>query len=279
MLFMNYTEVNPVNSNGSDYSVCMWFKKVFDMEFGVITTSGRQKTYKAVKPSDYIEVEGWLTEHEKTITDRLENHNRIEVISPTGTGKTVLINKLAEKNKTLIVVPYNSQLVNYNGCNVLGPDIKFDYGRSNVGVVDQCVKYINRLDESWTIIIDETHLLTDDEWRKAYTTLNYKIQQFKGKVIGFTATSAVEDEIAGYEDKLVFYKDRKQLYAKWYDVKWPVSQIHKFINEDRRTIVFSDAHNRILYHNWIMKHGTGSTACLRFDMQHKKLFKRTIEEQ
>ena len=279
MLFMNYTEVNPVNSSGNNYSVCMWFKKVFDKEFSVITTRGTQKTYAAVKPYDCIELEGWLTEHEKTITDRLEKHNRIEVISPTGTGKTVLINKLAEKNKTLIAVPYNSQLVNYNGCNVLTPDNGFCKHRSNVGVVDQCVKYITKLDESWTIIIDETHRLTDDEWRKAYTALNYKIQQFKGKVIGFTATAAIEDKIADYEDKLVFYKERKQLYAKWYDVKWPVSQIPKFINEDRRTIVFSDAHNRTLYHNWIMNNSTGSTACLRSDMKNKRSFKRTIEEQ
>lgn len=116
-------------------------------------------------------------------------------------------------------MPYNSQLVNYNGCNVLTPDNGFRKHRSNVGVVDQCVKYITKLDESWTIIIDETHLLTDDEWRKTYTALNYKIQQFKGKVVGFTATAAIEDEIADYEDKLVFYKERKQLYAKWYDVK------------------------------------------------------------
>lgn len=58
MLFMNYTEVNPVNSSGNNYSVCMWFKKVFDKEFSVITTRGTQKTYAAVKPYDCIELEG-----------------------------------------------------------------------------------------------------------------------------------------------------------------------------------------------------------------------------
>ena len=280
MLFVNWHEVNPVNSSGNNYSVCMLFKKHFDEKFGVISNSGKQKTYKSTRPSDCIEIKEWITEHEKTITDRLERHNRIEVVSPTGTGKTVLINKLAEKNnKTLIAVPYNSQLVNYNGCNVLTPDIKFDFNRSNVGVVDQCVKYMSRLDESWTIIIDETHLITDDEWREAYTLFNNMIKDFKGKVIGFTATAAIENKIIDFEHKLVFYKDRKQVYAKWYDVKRPVSQIPKFINEDRMTIVFSDAHNMKLYDNWIAKHGPGSAACLRSDRQDKKLFKRTIEEQ
>ena len=280
MLFKNWDEVNPVNTSGNNYSVCLRFKKVFDEEFGVILKSGNQKTCKFVKPSGFIEIKRWLTEHEKTITDMLKIYNRIKVVSPTGTGKTVFINKLAEKdNKTLIVVPYNSQLVNYNGCNVLTPDNKFDYGRSNVGVVDQCVKYISKLDESWTIIIDETHLVSDDEWREAYTRLNYKMKYFKGKVIGFTATAGIEDSITGFEETLVFYKERKPLYAKWYDVKWPVSQIPKFINKNRTTIVFSDAHNMKLYDNWIAKNGPGSAALLRSDTQDKMMFKRTIEEQ
>ena len=279
MLFKNWREVNPVNTSRNNYSVSLGFKNFFDDQFGVNIESNIQKTCKFVKPLDCIEIIEWLTEHERTITDRLKIYNRIKVVSPTGTGKTVLINKLAENNKTLIVVPYNSQLVNYNGCNVLTPDNKFDYGRSNVGVVDQCVKYMSKLDESWTIIIDETHLLTDDEWREAYTRFNSKIKDFKGKVIGFTATAAIEDLIVDYEDTLVFYKERKPLNVKWYDVKWPVSQIPKFINEDRTTIVFSDAHNISLYHNWITKHGKGNTACLRSDTQHNKLFMRTIEEQ
>ena len=280
MLFENWDEVNPVDSKGNNYSVCLRFKKDFDEKFGVILRSGNQNTYKPTRPSNCIEIKKWFTEHEKTITDLLKRYDRIKIVSPTGTGKTVFINKLAEKNnKTLIVVPYNSQLVNYNGCNVLTPDNKFDYGRSNVGVVDQCVKYIHKLDESWTIIIDETHLVSDDEWREAYTKFNNKIKDFKGKVIGFTATAGIENIIVDYEYTQVFYKERKPLYAKWYDVKWPVSQIPKFINKNRTTIVFSDAHNMKLYDNWIAKHGPGSAALLRSDTQHNKLFKRTIEEQ
>lgn len=278
-LFVNYREFTPVGSKTPN----PLYKAAFDKEFGVITTATNIVYNPTPTSGISIPKDGWLTDYMETIEQELETHRRIEVVSPTGTGKTVLITEYAKRHKTLIIVPFNSQLVNY-GCewiNIISKDNpNFDPERSNVAVYDQAVKHFGILNSEWDVIVDECHLLwCDRSWREAATDVVNKINNLKNnKVMLFTATNTIEDTLFNIEKTITFTKERDVVEVKWMDVTTPYTTLEKLITESKMTCIFSDQYAKTLAANQSLKLGR-SNVVLCHSESNSKGYQRILKNQ
>ena len=278
-LFANYNQITPVG----DRNVNPLFKAAFDKEFGVVTTTTNIEYEPTATSGIVIPKDGWLTDYMDTIEQELESNRRIEVVSPTGTGKTVLITEYAKKHKTLIIVPFNSQLVNY-GCdwiNIISKDNKdFDLERSNVAVYDQAIKHFGILNSDWDVIVDECHLLwCDRSWRESATDVVNRINDLdNNKVMLLTATNTIEDSLFNVEKTLTFTRERDVVEVKWMDVTTPYSTIEKLITDKKKTCVFSDRYAKSLASNQSLKMGWGNVVLCHSESKSKG-YQRILDNQ
>lgn len=278
-LFKNYNEFSPVGN----FNPNPLFKAAFDEEFGIVSTSTNVEYNPTQASGRIIEKGHWLTEFQDEIESELEANGRIEVVSPTGTGKTVLITEYARKHKTLIVVPFNSQLVNYecDWINKITKDNKdFDTERSNVAVYDQAVKHICTLDKDWTVIVDECHLLwCDRSWREAATGVVDCINFIKkNKVLLLTATNTIEDTLFNVGKTLTYTRERDVVEIKWMDVTNPYTTITKLIATDKKTCIFSDEYAQVIAANQGLKMGR-SNVVLCHSKSKSKGYQRILDNQ
>lgn len=278
-LFINYREFTPVGSKTPN----PLYKSAFDKEFGVIATATNIVYNPTPTSGINIPKDGWLTDYMETIEQELETHRRIEVVSPTGTGKTVLITEYSKKHKTLIVVPFNSQLINY-GCewvNIISKDDKdFDPDRSNVAVYDQAIKHFGQLNAEWDVIVDECHLLwCDRSWRESATDVVNRINTLKNnKIMLLTATNTIENTLFNIEKTLTFTKERDVVEVKWMDVTTPYKTIEKLITNKKKTCVFSDRYAKTLAANQSLKMGR-SNVVLCHSESNSKGYQRILENE
>lgn len=278
-LFVNYREFTPVGDKNPN----PLYKAAFDKEFGVVTTTTNIEYDPTATSGIVIPKDGWLCDYMDTIEKELETNRRIEVVSPTGTGKTVLITEYAKNHKTLIIVPFNSQLVNY-GCdwiNIISKENKgFDLERSNVAVYDQAIKHFGLLGDDWDVIVDECHLLwCDRSWRESATDVVNRINDLeKNKVILLTATNTIEDSLFNVEKTLTFTKERNTVEVKWMDVTTPYTTIEKLITDKKRTCVFSDRYAKRLASNQSLRMGWGNVVLCHSESKSKG-YQRILENQ
>lgn len=277
-LFKNWNEFTPVG----DKNPIPLFKAAFDDEFGIVVTATNTEHNPTLTNGTIIEKGHWLTEFQGEIENELEANRRIEVVSPTGTCKTVLITEYARKHKTLIIVPFNSQLVNY-GCswiNVISRDNKnFATERSNVAVYDQAIKFINFLEDDWTVIVDECHLLwCDRSWRESATLVVEKINKLKNKVMLLTATNTIEDTLFSVKKTLTYIRERDVVEVKWMDVTNPYTTITKLIANDKKTCIFSDQYARVIAANQGLRKGR-SNVVLCHSKSNSKGYQRILDNQ
>ena len=278
-LFLNYREFTPVGSKNPN----PLYKAAFDAEFGVVETATNIEHNPTPASGIVIPKDGWLSDYISTIELELERNRRIEVVSPTGTGKTVLITEYAKRHKTLIVVPFNSQLVNY-GCewiNIISKENKdFDTSRSNVAVYDQAIKHFDKLTTEWDVIVDECHLLwCDRSWREAATDVVNKINALKNnKVILFTATNTIENTLFNIDNTLTFTRERNVVEVKWMDTSTPYKTVDRLISDNTMTCVFTDRFAKTLAANKSIRMGRSNVVLCHSDSESKG-FRRILENQ
>lgn len=153
-------------------------------------------------------------------------HNQIEIIAPTGSGKTFFIdNILAKKTDAVIVVPFkiinqvykNSKTIDTNSTEddlIDGPMVM---------VIDQAVRFWEQI-KYRTIIIDEAHcLMTEVTYRdkviQFVKLLNERIVKgYQSKVIAFTATPCIESKMLSMH-VVEIRKDRKRISTTFIKVK------------------------------------------------------------
>ena len=261
-LFLNWNEFTPVGNKQPS----PMFKAAFDAEFGILSATSAQgaKTYGAKETEDGIMMKDgeWLTDYKGVIVDTLNTCRRLEIIAPTGTGKTVLINQLAKEGKCLVCFPYNSQQRLYNGLNLLVAGEKQTVNTSSAtGVWDQCVKHIPKITEDYTLILDEVHLLfSERSYREKAQQMVDAVKNFGGKVLMFTATDTMEGDLFNPQVILRFQRHRKIIGIKWMDSRKPYDLIRQLITKDRKCCVFSDSLAQKLY--WDAVANSGGRKCI-----------------
>lgn len=145
----------------------------------------------------------------------IDVNNVCEIISPCGTGKTILISKYIAKDYNAVVIcPYNAtnNLYINEGMKVVNSDLTSEHkleiiksGEPCVMIYDQYILYKDFLKER-TLIIDEAHLLFFDEsYRDSITKFKSSIKENKNRLIMLTATESYEAE--EFKTKL-FYVDK-----------------------------------------------------------------------
>jgi len=110
-LFVNHNEF----MYPTKYKTNKLYRQAFDCEFGIFVTDKRVEIHPPQKNTDGIVVKDdqWLSDYSDEIVQAIDQHKRVQVIAPTGTGKTFFMNHLACMRKCIIVVPFNSQIYMY----------------------------------------------------------------------------------------------------------------------------------------------------------------------
>ena len=211
-----------------------WFKSYKAKSYNTdILSQFGYNVEQLVKTNGQLELQKgqYLSDIQDQIEHLIEqNDYRCEIIAPTGTGKTVLINGptekstitdvgtslcaifeqkkettgIAEKYNAVVVVPYNMTNGLYNNLTCISSDngltkkeneSLIKKGNPLVMVFDQFLIYKDLLIDR-TIILDEAHTIFTD---KTYRTSVVKFADFvvknNMKIIAFTATPEIEADI------------------------------------------------------------------------------------
>lgn len=176
---------------------------------------------KWLKDNNYInenkakKINNYLSDYDFEIQSYINNTMKLEVISPTGSGKTNYIaNILAIKTNAVIIVPFNVTNNLYSDGTDHAPikliDSKFrgDIPKNKpcVMVWDQAIRYWEEIKHRF-IIVDEAHqLFTDRNYRDSAIKLVMRLKEDNIHVCYMTATPSGE---SNWVDKTIeYFKDR-----------------------------------------------------------------------
>ena len=150
----------------------------------------------------------YMSDRKREVLDFINNHERIEIVAPTGTGKTILINEIAEDLNAVVIVPFNVTNKLYDmTCISSEKDVEVPGDKPCTMVWDQAIMHWVEIKDR-VLIVDEAHcLFLDRNYRDAAVKLMLRLKDRKGKLILFTATPSGEtDELKC--DVLKVYKHR-----------------------------------------------------------------------
>ena len=163
----------------------------------------------------------YLSDVQYKIEKLIETNNyRCEIVAPTGTGKTVLINGstckqnifehtdgmtgIAQKYNAVVIVPYNMTNSLYSNLTCISSDNGMTKkenekiitkGGPLVMVFDQFLIYKDMLADR-TIILDEAHtIFTDKTYRASVVQFADFVVKKNMKIIAFTATPEIEADV------------------------------------------------------------------------------------
>jgi hypothetical protein len=110
-LFVNYDEF----MYPTKYQINTIYRQAFDREFGIFVTDKRVEIHSPHDNTNGIVVKDnqWLLDYGDKIVQTIDQYKCVQVVAPTGTGKTFFMNHLASKRKCILVVPFNSQIYLY----------------------------------------------------------------------------------------------------------------------------------------------------------------------
>ena len=229
----------------------------------------------------------WMTDVKDEIISLFNQYGRIEVVSPTGSGKTTLINDyLAKELNAVVVVPYNATNALYNKMKVISSSSSETYSKDEpcVMIWDQ----VNRYDISdRVVILDESHALFQERtFRQSAVNLMNKLKRQGTKIISFSATPTGEvDEL---DLKVVEYWKRRDkkvvLTAIMTEKDIPSRQLgdimynHKSRKYDL-VCVFDNRSMKKLYENLCLKGLEGDVDYIRSNTQETDEFKNIKKDE
>lgn len=287
--FARCMKMMPVGNHSTDYYIneaikSDWFKSYKKKQYDVkilLKFGYNVETYVQTNGQLELKKGQYLSDIQDQIEHLIEqNEYRCEIIAPTGTGKTVLINGsteksdifeqtnettgIAEKYNAVVVVPYNMTNGLYNNLTCISSDNGMTKkeneklikkGNPLVMVFDQFMIYSDLLVDR-IIILDEAHtIFTDKTYRQSVVKFADFVVKNNMKIIAFTATPEVEAEILNIPkfEISAYKKSIKTTLVKFKSDENTTPNIFNFeiklidsLKEDAKMIFFDNKNSRNL---------------------------------
>lgn len=155
-------------------------------------------------------IKNWLEEYSNEIVNEIKANKYLEIVAPTGTGKTTYINNyLAKKFNSVVIVPFNVTNKLYNNLFEINASYVGDVPQKKpvVMVWDQAIRRWNEIKDRH-IIIDEAHtLFFDRNYRDSAIKLMMKLLEDNCHTTFITATPAGESELFKMK-QIHYFKNR-----------------------------------------------------------------------
>ena len=146
----------------------------------------------------YLNVGEYMSDRKKEILEFIDSHERSEIVSGTGTGKTTLINQIAKDLNAVVIVPFNVTNKLYDMVCVGSEGAKAVPENGPCTMVwDQALMHWGEVKDR-VMIVDEAHcLFLDRNYRDSAVKLMMRLKDRKGKLVLFTATPSGETDELG----------------------------------------------------------------------------------
>ena len=155
-------------------------------------------------------IQNWLDEYSQSIVKEITDNRRLEIVGPTGSGKTTFINHfLAHHFNSVVIVPFNVTNKLYSNLFEVNATYAGEIPKNKpiVMVWDQAIKHWDEI-KGRHFIIDEAHtLFFDRNYRDAAIKLILKLKEENTWVTFITATPAGEKDIFNMK-QIHYYKNR-----------------------------------------------------------------------
>ena len=222
----------------------------------------------------------YMSDRKREVLDFISNHERSEIVAPTGTGKTRLINGIAKELNAVVIVPFNVTNRLYD-MMCIGSDNTNEVPENKpcTMVWDQAILHWREIKDR-VLIVDEAHcLFLDRNYRDAAVKLMLRLKDRKGKLILFTATPSGEtDELRC--DVLKVSKHRDPIPVNIIKVNQvDYAQYNCILNAIRggwydRVVMFDDRNARKIYEKLTIEGELiGDVAYIRADTKKTDDFK------
>ncbi len=156
-------------------------------------------------------IQNWLDEYSSDIIKEITENRQLEIIGPTGSGKTTFINNfLAHHFNSVVIVPFNVTNKLYSNLFEVNATYVGEIPKNKpiVMVWDQAIKHWDEI-KGRHIIVDEAHtLFFDRNYRDAAIKLILKLKENNSWVTFITATPAGEKDIFNMK-QIHYYKERR----------------------------------------------------------------------
>ena len=222
----------------------------------------------------------YMSGRKREVLDFINNHERIEIVSGTGTGKTTLINEIAEDLNAVVIVPFNVTNKLYDmTCISSEKDVEVPEDKPCTMVWDQAIMHWMEIKDR-VLIVDEAHcLFLDRNYRDAAVKLMLRLKDRKGKLILFTATPSGETDELGC-DVLKVSKHRDPIPVNIIKVNQvDYAQYNAILKALRsgwydRVVMFDDRNARKIYEKLTIEGElVGDVAYIRADTKKTDDFK------
>lgn len=165
-----------------------------------------------IRKENYNIIENWISEYSDQILYDIKRFNHLQIVAPTGTGKTTFVNTyLAKKLNAIVIVPFNvtnrlyDQLFEINSLYVG----KVPKNKPVVMIWDQAIKRWGEIKDRY-IIIDESHtLFLDRTYRDSAVKLILRLRETNCRCTFISATPA--GQIFNDTKTVKYYKKRNMI--------------------------------------------------------------------
>ena len=264
--------------------------------------------------NDFIYIDKYLSTEAGNIFAKLRRHRAVEIVAPTGYGKTHMVDSLAEfatsEGKSIIFLTPTRSIANSAACDMMNKTA-FDMatrpyawrrieageeydgmgdGRHYVCVYDTAkIKWLGHLDpQKHIIVIDEAHTLVSCSYRvKTMHGICDFLKSWKGQLMMLTATQSAETQFV----EKIFYVRKKHpvkrnmqlvLYTtapggkKTDYMRGLIRNVIASAPADENCVVYYDYFNKKMVNEIMDKLGVKNGYCL-YSSQTKKVEKEVRE--